>query len=255
MHGCSSNRKQDYEISYAPSLKVWLLTLGYAPRAMLPMCIKERKWGPPTPSPPPTSKKRMGEKRKTHAYTTPPFPESQWMKSTSRNRKKKKTKTTVIPPLHTFNGNYVFSDLVLQCQVIDALDQVVDCVNVRVDRLEPMDLCPDGRWVGQNKLRAGRAGLCSLARNSPRTELTSPWACRRSGSELGRDRLGHWDGNRRRDRSWSGHGWLRLLRDTGHGDVRLKIHLLLLSRSLSLTLSLFRATNSFTAATQIRSRL
>lgn len=92
MHGCSSNREQDYEISYAPSLKVWLLTLGYAPRAMLPMCIKERKWGPPTPSPPPTSKKEWGGERKTHAYTTPPFPESQWMKSTSRNRKKKNNK-------------------------------------------------------------------------------------------------------------------------------------------------------------------
>lgn len=254
MHGCSSNRKQDYEISYAPSLKVWLLTLGYAPRAMLPMCIKERKWGPPHTFPTPTSKKEWGKKEK-HTHTLHPLSLNlnEWKALVEIGRKK--TKTTVIPPLLTFNGNYVFSDLVLQCQVIDALDQVVDCVNVRVDRLEPMDLCPDGRWVGQNKLRAGRAGLCSLARNSPRTELTSPWACRRSGSELGRDRLGHWDGNRRRDRAWSGHGWLRLLRDTGHGDVRLKIHLLLLSRSLSLTLSLFRATNSFTAATQIISRL
>lgn len=45
----------------------------------------------------------------------------------------------------TFDGDYVLSDLVLQGQVIDALDQVVDRVNVGVDRLEPMDLCPDGR--------------------------------------------------------------------------------------------------------------
>lgn len=51
------------------------------------------------------------------------------------------------PPLFslTFDGDYVLSDLVLQGQVIDALDQVVDRVNVGVDRLEPMDLCPDGR--------------------------------------------------------------------------------------------------------------
>lgn len=125
----------------------------------------------------------------------------------------------------TFNGDYVLSNLVLEGQVIDALDQVVDCVNVRVDRLEPMDLCPDGRWVGQNKLRARWAGLGSLARNSPRTELASPWTRRRSGSELGRDRLGDWDGNCHRDRAWSGHGWLRLLRDAGHWDARLEIHL------------------------------
>lgn len=39
----------------------------------------------------------------------------------------------------------MLSDLVLQGQVINALDQVVDCVNVRMDRLEPVDLCPDGR--------------------------------------------------------------------------------------------------------------
>lgn len=51
----------------------------------------------------------------------------------------------LLPPLLTFNGDYMLSDLVLQGQVIDALDQVVDCVNVRVDGLEPVDLCPDGR--------------------------------------------------------------------------------------------------------------
>lgn len=38
----------------------------------------------------------------------------------------------------------MLSDLVLQGQVIDALNQVVDCVNVWVDGLEPVDLCPDG---------------------------------------------------------------------------------------------------------------
>lgn len=143
--------------------------------------------------------------------------------------------------LLTFNGDYVLSDLVLQSQVIDALDQVVDGVNIRVDRLEPMNLCPDGCWVGQNKLRARLAGLGSLSRNSPRTELTGPRACRRSGSELGRDGLGHWDRNGGRDRAWSGHGWLRLLGDTGHWDARLEIHLVVLSERLTL----------FTAATQI----
>lgn len=57
----------------------------------------------------------------------------------------------------------MLSDLVLEGQVIDALDQVVDGVDVGVDRLEPVDLCPDGRRVRQNKLRACRAGLGSLA--------------------------------------------------------------------------------------------
>ena len=144
----------------------------------------------------------------------------------------------VCPPFSlTFDGDYVLSDLVLQGQVIDALDQVVDRVNVGVDRLEPMDLCPDGRWVGQNKLRARRAGLGSLARDSPRTELAGPWARGRSGSELGRDGLGHRDGNCHRDRAWSGHGRLRLLRETGPWDARLEIHLsCVFSLSLSLPL-------------------
>lgn len=63
----------------------------------------------------------------------------------------------------TFNGDNVLSDLILKGQVIYALDQVVDCINVRVDGLEPMDFCPDGSGVGQNKLRTRRAGLSSLA--------------------------------------------------------------------------------------------
>ena len=54
------------------------------------------------------------------------------------------------PPLQekqtlTFNGDDMFSDLVLKGQVIDALNQVVDGVNVGMDGLEPLDLCPDGR--------------------------------------------------------------------------------------------------------------
>lgn len=130
----------------------------------------------------------------------------------------------------------MFSDLVLKGQVIDALDQVVDGVNVGMDGLEPLDLCPDGRWVGQNKLRARWAGLGSLAWNSPRTELASPWARRWSGSELGRDGLGHRDRNGNGDRAWSGHGRLRLLRDSGHRDAGLVIHLLSLSSLVSLLL-------------------
>lgn len=57
----------------------------------------------------------------------------------------------------------MLSDLVLKGQVIDALDQVVDGVNVRMDGLEPLNLSPDGCRVGQNELRARWAGLGSLA--------------------------------------------------------------------------------------------
>lgn len=134
--------------------------------------------------------------------------------------------------LLTFNRDDMLSDLVLQTQIVDALDQVVDSVDVWMDGLEPVDLRSDCCWVGQNKLRPCRAGLCSLARNSPRTELTSPWARRRSGPELGRDGLGYRDRNGRRDRPWCGHGWLRLLRDTGHWDARLEIHYWLFSLCL-----------------------
>lgn len=177
--------------------KVWLLTLCCSPMTMFPVCMKGK--GAP-PNIPPPLQSPMNERQQA---------------------------STIPPPVLTFNRYYMLSDLVLQRQVIDALDQVVDCVNVGVDRLEPMDLCPDGRWVGQNKLRACWAGLGSLARNRPRAELTGPWARRRSGSELGRDGLGHRDGNWSRDRAWSGHGWLRLLRETRHGhwDARLEIHL------------------------------
>lgn len=133
----------------------------------------------------------------------------------------------------------MLSDLVLKGQVIDALDQVVDGVDVGMDGLEPLDLCSDGRRVGQNKLRARWAGLGSLARNSPRTELTSPRARRRSGSELGRDGLGHRDRNRDGDRARCGHGRLRLLRDSGHRDAGLVIHLL--SGFVLAFLSLFSA--------------
>jgi len=44
----------------------------------------------------------------------------------------------------TFNRDHMLADLVLEGQVIDALDQVVYCINVRVDGLEPMDLASDG---------------------------------------------------------------------------------------------------------------
>ena len=63
----------------------------------------------------------------------------------------------------TFNGDNVLSDLILKGQVIYALDQVVNCINVRVDGLEPMNFCPDGSGVGQDKLGARLAGLCSWA--------------------------------------------------------------------------------------------
>lgn len=118
----------------------------------------------------------------------------------------------------------MLSDLVLEGQVINAFDQVVDGVDVGVDRLEPVDLCPDGCRVGQNELRTCRAALSSLTRNSSRTELTGSWAGRRSRSELGRDGLGHRDGHGYRDRTGGGHGWLRLRRDTGYWDAGLVIH-------------------------------
>lgn len=125
----------------------------------------------------------------------------------------------------TFNGDDVLPDLVLQGQVIDALDQVVDGVDVRVDGLEPVDLCSDGRRVGQNELRAGRTGLRSLARHGPRAELAGSRAgAGRAGSELGRDGLGHGDRDGRGDRARSGHGRLGLLREPGHWDARLEIH-------------------------------
>lgn len=74
----------------------------------------------------------------------------------------------------------MLADLILQGQVIDALDQVVYRINVRVDGLEPMDLASDGRRVGQNELRARRAGLRRRARYGSRAELTRPGAPGRS---------------------------------------------------------------------------
>lgn len=67
----------------------------------------------------------------------------------------------------------MLADLILQGQVIDALDQVVYRINVRVDGLEPMDLASDGRRVGQN-------GLRRRARYGSRAELTRPGAPGRS---------------------------------------------------------------------------
>lgn len=63
----------------------------------------------------------------------------------------------------TLNGYYVLPDLILQGQVVDALDQVVNGVNVRVDGLEPMDLSAYGSRVGQHELRARWARLSGLA--------------------------------------------------------------------------------------------
>lgn len=66
----------------------------------------------------------------------------------------------------------MLADLVLQREVVDALDQVVDGVDVRVHRLEAVDLGSDGRRVGQHELRARSAGLSRGARRRPRAELT-----------------------------------------------------------------------------------
>lgn len=49
-------------------------------------------------------------------------------------------------------------DLILQCQILDSLDQVVDGVDVGVYRLEALDLGPDSGRVGERKLLGGPAG-------------------------------------------------------------------------------------------------
>lgn len=49
-------------------------------------------------------------------------------------------------------------DLVLQCQILDSLDQVVDGVDVRVYRLEALDFGPDSGRVGERELLGGPAG-------------------------------------------------------------------------------------------------
>lgn len=112
----------------------------------------------------------------------------------------------------TFDGDHMLPDLILQGHVIDALDQVVYRVNVRVDGLEAVDLGSDGRRVGQHELRARRAGLRRGARYGSRAELTRPGAPGRARSELGRYGLGHRRGHRAR----GGHGGLGLLGNTGH---------------------------------------
>lgn len=78
--------------------------------------------------------------------------------------------------LLTFDGDDVLADLVLQREVVDALDQIVDGVDVRVHGLEAVDLGSDRRRVGQNELRARCTGLSSGARRRARAELTRPGA-------------------------------------------------------------------------------
>lgn len=52
----------------------------------------------------------------------------------------------------TLDGDDVLPDLVLQRQVLDALDQVVDGVDIGMHGLEALDLCPDGRRIGEREL-------------------------------------------------------------------------------------------------------
>lgn len=78
----------------------------------------------------------------------------------------------------TFDGDDVLADLVLQREVVDALDQVVDGVDVRVHGLEAVDLGSDRRRVRQDELRARSAGLSRGARRRPRAELARPGAAR-----------------------------------------------------------------------------
>lgn len=47
--------------------------------------------------------------------------------------------------LLTFDGDDMLADLVLEREVVDALDQVVDGVDVRVHGLEAVDLGSDRR--------------------------------------------------------------------------------------------------------------
>lgn len=58
----------------------------------------------------------------------------------------------------TLDGDDVLPDLVLQCQILDSLDQVVDGVDVRVYRLEALDFGPDSGRVGERELLGGPAG-------------------------------------------------------------------------------------------------
>lgn len=58
----------------------------------------------------------------------------------------------------TLDGDDVLSDLVLQRQVLDALDQVVDGVDIGMHGFEALDLGPDGCRVGERELLGGPAG-------------------------------------------------------------------------------------------------
>lgn len=51
--------------------------------------------------------------------------------------------------LLTFDGDHMLPDLVLEQRLLDPLQQLVDGVDVGMDRLEPLDLGPDGGRVGQ----------------------------------------------------------------------------------------------------------
>lgn len=62
------------------------------------------------------------------------------------------------PASLTLNGDDVLADLVLQRQILDALDQVVDGVDIGMHGLEALDLGPDGRGVGERELLGGPAG-------------------------------------------------------------------------------------------------
>lgn len=58
----------------------------------------------------------------------------------------------------TLDGDDVLSNLVLQRQILDALDQIVDGVDVGVYRLEALDLRPDSGRVRERELLGGPAG-------------------------------------------------------------------------------------------------
>ena len=49
----------------------------------------------------------------------------------------------------TFDGDDMFSDLVLQQRLLHPLQQLVDRVDVGVDGLEPLDLGSDRGRIGQ----------------------------------------------------------------------------------------------------------
>lgn len=56
---------------------------------------------------------------------------------------------TASSPDPTFDGDDVLPDLVLQLRLVHLLQQLVNGVDVRVDRLEPLYLGSDGGRVGQ----------------------------------------------------------------------------------------------------------